>query len=286
MSFRLDLHIHTESHGKTLITYDELGKSLKRNGLDGVAITNFFDISHAIWMKKMLPEHVIIIGQEIWAKEGHILGLGLKERIDDSLSALDTIGLIHEQGGIAVVPHPFIFLGIGEKANLLSVDAIEVYSGLFGILIILNYMSKKLAKRMNVSQVASTDTTDHRYIGHSHTEVLVDRPEKILKGIQDGKVRLHKRALPLPITFIVKCLLKIPDMEPCLLHAVPCFFCGKSMTPGLFKKKYSCLGCGVEQWSRISCCNGHYLCEKCVLKKGLAVAQEKEFICITDISKG
>src|SRR3989337_824855 len=104
MSIKLDLHIHTLSQGKVLIDHDNLRQALDRNGVDGVAITNFFDISHAVWLRKMLPDKIIIVGQEVWTKEGHIIGLGLNEQIPDFIGAEDAIRLIHKQGGIAVAP--------------------------------------------------------------------------------------------------------------------------------------------------------------------------------------
>ncbi len=273
MSFKLDLHVHTESHGKTHMDVEQLRQSLANNGINGVAITNFFDISHALWLKRKIRDYVIIVGQEIWTKEGHILGLGLKERVEDSLSAADTIDLIHDQGGIAVAPHPFLFLGVGEKARTLPLDAIEVYSSLLGVTFIFNHKAKRIAEMMNVTHVASTDTTNPRVIGWSYTEVLVDEPDDILKAIQAGKVRLYKRPLPLPIVFILKNILNFTDFETCSLHAISCFFCEKSMSTRLFKKKHRCIDCGSEQRSRTSCCNGHFLCVKCVIRRGQAVAK-------------
>jgi hypothetical protein len=280
MSFKLDLHVHTESHGKTYISVDQLQQSLKHNGIDGIAVTNFFDISHAVWLKEKLKEHIIIVGQEIWTTEGHIVGLGLKERIADSQDAADTIGLIHDQGGLAVAPHPFLFLGIGKGVVTLPFDAIEAYNGLLGPTIIFNYMAKRMAVKMNVSQIASTDTTNPLYIGHSYTNVLVEEPDQILRAVQLGKIKLRKRALPLPLVFIIKSIMKLPDLDTCSLHAVPCFICGKSMVTGLFKEECCCFDCGKKQWSRVSCCNGHFLCVGCVVRRGQLVAKAKEMSMI------
>jgi len=276
MSFKLDLHVHTESHGKTLINAGQLRQSFKNNNINGIAVTNFFDISHALWLKKKLQEFVIIIGQEIWTKEGHLLGLGLKERIADSQDVEDTIGLIHDQGGIAVAPHPFLFLGIGKKVKSLPLDAIEVYSGLIGATVLFNHKAKRLAEMMNVAQVASTDTTDPRLIGRSHTEVFVEEPDRILVAIRAGRVKLYKRPLPLPFVFILKNVLYFKNIEPCSLHATLCILCEKTMTTRLFRKKHKCLDCGSEQRSRISCCNGHFMCLGCILKRGQALAEERD----------
>lgn len=275
MPIKLDLHVHTESRGKTLIDDKKLSLAIKKNRIDGVAVTNFFDISHAQWLKKKADNCIIIVGQEIWAKEGHIIGLGLKERVPDFLSAEDTIKLIHDQNGFAVAPHPFLHLGVGKNAETLPVDAVEVYSGLVGAAVIFNHLANRLAKKCNIPRIVSTDTTDPKFIGRSYTKVLTDNAEDIFKSIQAGKVKLKRRAVPLPVMFILKNLLNFTNFEPYSAHAVPCYICGKSMAVRINKKRYACFDCGKEVKSRIVCCNGHYLCLDCIIKRGYLLVQEK-----------
>lgn len=268
MSIKLDLHIHSESRERVFISAEQLRNSLRHNHLDGVAVTNFFNIAHALWLKEKLNDFIIIVGQEIWTKDGHIVGLGLRNKIDDSLSTQETINHIHEQGGIAVAVHPYLSLGIGKKAMLLSIDAVEVYNAVMGISVIHNYLAERMAQKMNIPQVASTDTSDAKFVGRSYTEVMTNDSRLILETIRSGKVRLFKRALPFPFVFILKNIFKFRDLEPCSIHAVPCFICGKSMTMRLFKEKFKCLDCGKVEFSYIVCCNGHYLCLECITKRG------------------
>lgn len=277
MSLKLELHFHSISNGEIHTNSDQLKKSLCQKGLHGIAITNFFDISHALLLKAQLKEFIVIVGQEVWSKDGHILGLGLKERIPDSLSAEDTIDRIHEQGGIAIAPHPFllVFFCLGRKIMSLPIDAIETYNGLAGGLIIPNLLAKIMAKRLNVPQVASTDTTNASVLGQTYTEVLVENPDQILDAIRTGQVKLHRRALPLPLAFFLKNLFYLSNEEPCSVHAVPCLVCGKTMSIRMFKSRYTCIDCGKEDSSRIVCCtNRHFLCLECVIKRNLAFSRE------------
>lgn len=268
MSIRLDLHVHTESHGRKFIEAEQLRLSLKRNGLDGVAITNFSDISHALWLKKKLEEYIVIVGQEINTKDGHLVGLGLKENIPHCLSAEQTTVIIHDQGGLAVAVHPYLHLGLGKKTFCLPVDAVEVYNAILGGFFIYNFLAKRMAKKMNVTQLASTDTTDASLIGRSYTEVMTDNRDSILDTICSGDVVLYKKSVPIPFAFIAKNILKVRDLQPWLPHAMPCFICGNSMTVRLFKEQFRCLDCGKTQMSRIICCNGHYICMKCIINRG------------------
>lgn len=266
MPIKLDLHIHTESRGKIYIDSRQLEESLHRRHLDGIAVTNFFEIEHAIWLKKKLNDHIIIVGQEIWTKDGHIIGLGLTKRVDDSATAEDTIKDIHEQGALAVAVHPFLNLGVGHKVASLAVDAIEVYNAALGMMLIHNFLAAKAAAKSKTGRVAGSDTTSPGFIGQSYTEVLSDDAKQILPNIKEGKVKLFKRPLPIPLGGIIKGFLKFRDLEPCAIHAVPCLICGKSMSLRLFKEKLRCRYCGQFFFSRIVCCNGHFFCLDCIIK--------------------
>ena len=267
MSVKLDLHVHSESRRITFINAGQLRKHLQQNKLDGVAITNFFDISHAVSLKEELKEYIIIVGQEIWSNDGHIIGLGLEKKINDFQSAEEVINCIHEQGGIAIAPHPYTFLGVGKKIMSLPIDAIESFNAYMGAAIIPNYLAKVSAIKRNITQVASTDTTDPALVGRSYTEVMAENHDSILESIRTGKVKLCKRSLPVPVLFFVKNMLGFKNLKPCSIHAVPCLICGKSMALKIFKRKYKCIDCGKILWSRIACCNGHYLCMECIIKR-------------------
>lgn len=269
MPLKLDLHIHSESRGKVFITAEKLRDTLKQKKLDGVAITNFFSISHALWLKEKISDFIIIVGQEIWTNDGHIVGLGLKEKIEDYQSAQETINHIHEQGGIAVAVHPYLSLGIGKDIASFPVDAVEVYNAVMGVSIVHNYLAKLTAERLNIPQLASTDTTDARFVGHSYTEVAASESSVIMEAIRKGRVKLFKRAIPFPFLFMIKNFLRLPNLEPCSMHAIPCYICAKSMTIGIFKGKFKCLDCGKIEFSRTICCNGHYLCKDCIIKRAL-----------------
>ncbi len=267
MSLKLDLHVHSKFHGEIYITAEKLREVLIKAQLQGIAITNFFDISHAVWLKKQLDDFIIIVGQEIWTKEGHIIGLGINKKISDFKRAEETISDIHDQGGIAIAPHPYLFLGIGKKVMSFPIDAIESYNGLMGASLIHNLLAMASARRRDIPQIASTDTTYPAFIGRSYTEVIVDDQRLILEAIRSGNVKLHKRAFPIPLVFILKNLLNFKNIEPCLFHAVPCFICGASMAVRIFKKRLKCFDCGTIQSSRILCSNGHYICLKCIIKR-------------------
>lgn len=267
MGFKLDLHFHTQSFGQTVVTEEDLRRALVIKKLDGLAVVNFFNISHALWIKESLPEYLIIVGQEIWSSDGHIIGLGLRERVADFRSAQETVAAIHDQGGIAVAVHPYLHLGAGRKVRHVSFDAVEVYNASIGGVFFYNYWARRLARQINLPGVAATDTTAPDFLGYSYTEVLTDKKDDVLSAVRRGEVRLMKKAFPIPAGFILKNFLDHKEVEPCALHAAPCYRCGKSLTVRLIKKKFVCDECGKTETSRIACCQGHYCCQSCLVKR-------------------
>lgn len=49
----------------------------------------------------------VVVGQEVESADGHILGLWTPCDIPAGMDARDTVAAIHEQGGLAIIAHPF-----------------------------------------------------------------------------------------------------------------------------------------------------------------------------------
>ena len=76
----------------------------------------------------------MIVSEEVkTAHEGEVIGLFIKENIPRGMSLRETIDAIHEQGGLAYVPHPFDRLhAVPDYEHLLQViediDILEVFN--------------------------------------------------------------------------------------------------------------------------------------------------------------
>jgi predicted metal-dependent phosphoesterase TrpH len=104
--------------------------------LDTIAITDHDCIEGAIEARARLKRAgavlQVIVGEEVTSREGHIVGLFLREAVRPAMSAQDTIKAIHEQGGLAIAVHPFRLAGKEGVAGLaasLPFDAVEVLNG-------------------------------------------------------------------------------------------------------------------------------------------------------------
>ncbi|MFQ6057002.1 MAG: PHP domain-containing protein [Methanosarcinales archaeon] len=189
MSFFLDLHIHTFEGRHKLMDAKTLNKVLNAKNLDGVAITDHDYLSNAIKFKKQIKNHLVILGEEISSSDGHILAIGIQELVPSGKSTEETIEHIHDQDGIAIAPHPYYFemsKSIWNKVKNCKLDAIEVYNGLAGVLIIPNYLSNRVADKLNLPKVASTDAHELNQVGTSYTEILAETEDKILEKIKKG----------------------------------------------------------------------------------------------------
>ncbi|MEA2622429.1 MAG: hypothetical protein QOH61_1339 [Chloroflexota bacterium] len=108
---RADLHIHSlASDGVSGV--DEILAAAERRGLDVIAITDHERIDAAQAAQHIAERNGlrlrVIVGEEITTRNGHLLGLFLKERIRPWRSMKDSVARIHDQGGIAIVAHPLV----------------------------------------------------------------------------------------------------------------------------------------------------------------------------------
>src|SRR5207248_9693577 len=103
---RIDLHSHTLCSKDSCNEYDRIISAVLDCGLDGIAVTDHNELHGALELQKVAP-FLVIPGEEIKTSRGEIIGLFLKEWIPPGLEPIETVERIHEQGGVAYVPHPF-----------------------------------------------------------------------------------------------------------------------------------------------------------------------------------
>jgi predicted metal-dependent phosphoesterase TrpH len=113
-----DPHCHTlASDG--MVTPAQLVDAAVRAKLDLIAITDHDSMDSV----KEAQRHgesagiTVIAGEEIttrWPAQTHILGWFLKKSIKRGMSIEDTVEAIHDQGGLAIVPHPFMPVYFGS----------------------------------------------------------------------------------------------------------------------------------------------------------------------------
>ncbi|HEY2297709.1 MAG TPA: CehA/McbA family metallohydrolase [Jatrophihabitans sp.] len=135
--YRGDSHLHTVySDGRR--TPDQVAAGARAAGLDFMVTTDHnTSSSHAVWGPLSGPDLLIVTGEEITTRNGHVLALGVtpghwidwRYRARDGEFA-DIADEVHKDGGIIVPAHPCCaFVGCRWKFGYSDADAIEVWNG-------------------------------------------------------------------------------------------------------------------------------------------------------------
>jgi hypothetical protein len=157
----------------------------------------------------MLPIR-IIVGEEIDAEEGEIIGLFLKEEIPSGLSLKAAVKKIKNQGGIVYVPHPFdSFRKAALKHNDVEkikndIDVVEIFNSrtLFDKY---NRMAFEFSRKNNFLVSVGSDAHYKYEIGNSYMEMEdFGDTDSFLERLKDAKLFAYKT--PLTVRLYIKIL--------------------------------------------------------------------------------
>jgi len=124
-----------------MVTPAELVAAALKAGLDLIAVTDHDTMDSVIETQSRGAEAglSVVAGQEVttgWPAQTHVVGWFLEKPVKRGMSIDDTVAAIHAQGGLVMVPHPFmpVYFGSIQPGMLRrliekqSVDAIEMLS--------------------------------------------------------------------------------------------------------------------------------------------------------------
>ena len=206
---RVELHTHTKLSHDGRDPVDLLLGQAAGVGLDALAVTDHDAIEASLEMVEKAPEYDLIgiPGTEVTSAAGHVLGLGVTERIEQGLPYAETLDRIRDAGGIAVIPHPFqkSRSGVGAKvsrAELASADAIEVYNSrlLTGRG---NRRAREFALEHGLPMTAGSDAHISEMVGQAVTRIDAEERtmESIIEAIRDGRTEVEGKRTPWRISF-------------------------------------------------------------------------------------
>jgi predicted metal-dependent phosphoesterase TrpH len=131
----VDLHCHSRGSFDCLSAPKDLVKAAAERGLTHLAITDHDRIDMAQETRALAPSGLtVIVGEEVKTLDGDLICLFLDKAIPPGLSAVDTIAVAREQGGLVGIPHPFdkrrgSILRDAAMASLVPlVDWVETYN--------------------------------------------------------------------------------------------------------------------------------------------------------------
>lgn len=106
---RADLHMHTTASDGIATPAAMLDYIAQHTDLDVIAITDHDRLDSSLWAYHQRHRYPfeIVPGMEVTARGGHVLALWIERPIAAGLSLEETAAAVHEQGGVAILAHPF-----------------------------------------------------------------------------------------------------------------------------------------------------------------------------------
>lgn len=201
-TLKIDLHVHTLYSYDGFTPVETLASIAVSRGLDGLAITDHDTIKGALKALKEITGIIIIPGEEITTKSGHLLALGIVEHIPPRLEVAEATEKIRDQGALAVIPHPtalykpFISKQIAKKISPDAIETINASAIPFGFATKLN---RKLAEELALPQTSGSDSHIPETIGDAYSQIQTDSTdlECILQAIKNGHSSQHGRGTSL-----------------------------------------------------------------------------------------
>lgn len=178
--FKIDLHTHSVASPDGGLREADYRRMLDSGGLDFIAITDHNGVEFANNMRKVLGDK-IIIGEEIKAREGELIGLFLSERVPDGLSVRETAQTIRAQGGLVYVPHPFESVRSGISLRTLDniTELVDIVEGYNGRAFFQNNSLQALAWADKHGACVAASSDAHGYAGWGRTySIITEEPAR------------------------------------------------------------------------------------------------------------
>ena len=208
---RIDPHVHSHASFDGHEPVELLLEHASEIGLDGIVVTDHDGIDASLHAAELAPAYglVGIPGVEVSTAAGHLLAVGVERRPEPGRSLAETLDVVAEQGGAAIVPHPFQRSRHGVRRRRLAdldPDAIEVYNSM----LFTGYRNRRanaFARRRSISPVAGSDAHHLPNVGRAYTEVVLDAdpggdPREaaaaVVQAIREGATGVNGRRTPIP----------------------------------------------------------------------------------------
>ncbi len=177
---KADIHIHS-NHSDGLSSIPQIMDYVQyHTDLKVIAITDHNTLEGARFAESLaeLYDFEVVVGEEVSSKQGHVIGLFLTEEVRAGMSAADTVRAIEQQGGIAVIAHPFSAKGVfgptgrnlfAAAANDWAFHAFEVYNSLPFLVWANSMAAKTLAGGRGVAATGGSDAHVLEAVGKGYT---------------------------------------------------------------------------------------------------------------------
>lgn len=185
-----DLQVHTDASPCSSTPPEAVVRAARRAGLDGIAVTDHDTLSNVEAVREAAPPELTVIpAVEVTTTEGHLLALDVREAPPraDPLTVVDDV---HDQGGVAVLSHPFDRWRQYYRSDLsdlaAAVDAVEAVNsrcvrGRF------NERAAAYAEARGLPRTGGSDAHFPMEVGRAYT-LVEDDAGSLPEAIRSGRV--------------------------------------------------------------------------------------------------
>ena len=192
------MHTHTEASPDSRTKLADQARAVLEAGIDVICATDHNTIDGALRLRELADGFRVVVGEEVSSRDGEIIGLFLERAIPRDLSGEETIARIHDQGGLAVVPHPF---SINRRYHMRrasldrlrpEIDALETFNAREAIFLN-NRSAAAYAKEHDIVGAAGSDAHRPSEIGRAFVEMpdfagRGDFLESLRQGVTHGRL--------------------------------------------------------------------------------------------------
>lgn len=179
-----DLHTHTSLTDGMMDVGALLAYVEQQGLLDVLAVTDHDDITAGLLARDITDRYhykaQVVVGEEITTLSGHLLALFLERPVPRLQPLEATLQAIHEQGGLAVVPHPLSWLtfSVGQRAleRVLSsqeqgvyFDGLEVANPSMAAKVTRQRVQQLNQERFHLAEVGASDAHFLPVLGSAYT---------------------------------------------------------------------------------------------------------------------
>lgn len=208
-----DLHIHTRVSDGLASIEATLEYIEHRTGLDVVAITDHEDVAGGLRAREIAARRgyrfEVVAGAEVTTMQGHLVALFIEHTPPSFRRVESTLEAIHEQNGLAMVPHPMSWLTRSLSRRTLDrviaashdggterFDAIETANPSPAGKCRRASATAANASRWHLAEIGSSDAHHLRHIGTGWTEFEGTSAAALRVAIASGRTIARMREYP------------------------------------------------------------------------------------------
>ncbi len=203
-----DIHMHTTASDGFATVKEVLNHLTRMGTLNVIAITDHDVMESSLWAYEHRKDYPfdIIPGVEVTSAEGHVLALWVTRPIARGMSLKETVTAIHDQGGMAILAHPFEvvvaadacyrYLRNPEIVREAGVDAIEVHNA-GAVTPGNNILARRMAAKLKMPIVGNSDGHSLAAIGRGTTQFVGRTADDFRSAVTRKATLVQGRSWPI-----------------------------------------------------------------------------------------